>query len=128
MMKKILILIILSVVLFNCKDDDDSNLTGLQIRLSNVSPYKFQNIVVNTTTGNVNFEDLKSGQKSAYKEFEKAYRYAFVELEIDGKKYTLQPIDYVGETLLEDGKYTYKIDASDSNDQYARLSLTLVED
>jgi hypothetical protein len=128
MMKKILILIILSVVLFNCKDDDDSNLTGLQIRLSNVSPYKFQNILVNTTTGNVNFEDLNSGQKSAYKEFEKAYRYAFVELEIDGKKYTLQPIDYVGETLLENGKYTYKIDANNSDDQYARLSLTLVED
>jgi len=128
MMKKLLILIILSVALFSCNDDDDNNLTGLKIRLSNVSHYKFQNIVVNTTTGNVNFEDLNSGQKSAYKEFEKAYRYAYVELEINGKKYTLQPIDYVGETLLANGKYTYKIDVNDSGDQYSRLSLTLVED
>lgn len=128
MMKKLLILIISIVALFGCTNDDDNNLTGVNIRLSNVSKYKFQNIIVNTTSGNVNFGNLDSGQKSAYKQFEKAYRYAFVELEIDGKKYTLQPIDYVGETLLEDGKYTYKIDATDSNDQYARLSLTFVED
>ncbi len=128
MMKKILILIISIVALFGCTNDDDNNLTGLNIRLSNVSQYKFQNIIVNTTTGNVNFGNLDSGQKSAYKQFEKAYRYAYVELEIDGKKYTLQPIDYVGETLLEDGNYTYKIDANNSDDQYARLSLTFVED
>ncbi len=127
-MKKILILIISIVALFGCTNDDDNNLTGLNIRLSNVSQYKFQNIIVNTTTGNVNFGNLDSGQKSAYKQFEKAYRYAYVELEIDGKKYTLQPIDYVGETLLEDGNYTYKIDANNSDDQYARLSLTFVED
>jgi major membrane immunogen (membrane-anchored lipoprotein) len=127
-MKKILILFISIVALFSCSKDDENKLSGLNIRLSNVSQYDFKNIVVNTTTGNVNFENLNSGQKSEYKEFDKAYSYAFVELEIDEGTYTIQPIDYVGETLLDNGNYTYQLDANDSNDQYTRLSLTLIED
>ena len=127
-MKKILILIISIAALISCSKDDEKNPSGLKIRLSNVSQYDFQNIVVNTTTGDVNFENLNSGQKTEYKVFEKAYRYAFVELEIDGKMYTLQPTDYVGETRLGNGKYTYQIEANDSQDQYGKLSLALIKD
>lgn len=83
---------------------------------------------MNTSTGNVNFENLKSGQKTDYKIFQKAYRYAFVELEIDGETYTLQPIDYVGDSPLKNGLYTYQIDANDSQEQYGRLSLILVKE
>lgn len=60
--------------------------------------------------------------------FQKAYRYAFVELEIDGETYTLQPIDYVGDSPLKNGLYTYQIDANDSQEQYGRLSLILVKE
>jgi len=126
-MKKTMILFITIVTLFSCSKDNVNN--EVKIRLANVSKYDFQNIVVNTTTGDVSFEDLESGQKSEYKDFDKAYRYAFVELEIDGETYTLQPIDYVGESLLGNGNYTYQIDANDTfDDQYTRLSLTLIED
>ncbi len=125
-MKKILILIL--SISMSCSGDDDSNTSELNIRLSNVSPYNFQNIVVNTGTGNTNFENINSQQKTGYKTFETAYRYAFVELEIDGETYTLQPIDYVGETLLENGNYTYEIDANDSQEQYGKLTLTLIEE
>ena len=126
-MKKTMILFITIVALFSCSKDNVNN--EVKIRLANVSQYDFQNIVVNTTTGDVSFEYLESGQKSEYKDFDKAYRYAFVELEIDGETYILQPIDYVGEALLENGNYTYQIDARDTyDDQYTRLSLTLVED
>ncbi|WP_428666785.1 hypothetical protein [Runella sp.] len=126
-MKKITILFITIVTLFSCSKDNVNN--KVKIRLSNVSQYNFKNIVVNTTTGNVNFEDLEAGQKSKYKDFDKAYRYAFVELKIDGKTYTLQPIDYVGETLLKKGNYTYQIDVNGTiNDRYSNLSLTLIED
>ena len=125
-MKKTIILLITIATLFGCSKDNENN--EVKIRLSNVSQYDFQNIVVNTTTGNVTFENLSPGQKSEYKEFDKAYSYAFVELEIDGETYTLQPIDYVGETLLENGNYTYQLDANDTDDQYTKLSLTLIED
>ncbi|MGB3142871.1 MAG: hypothetical protein WBB24_02085 [Maribacter sp.] len=125
-MKKILILIL--AISMSCSGDDDSNTSELNIRLSNVSPYNFQNIVVNTGTGNTNFENINPQQKTGYKTFETAYRYAFVELEIDGETYTLQPIDYIGETLLENGNYTYEIDANDSQEQYGKLTLILIEE
>jgi hypothetical protein len=51
-----------------------------------------------------------------------------VSLETDNPTYTLQPIDYVGETPLEDGNYTYETDANDSGEQYERLVLTLIEE
>ena len=71
----------------------DENLLGVSIRLTNVSQYDFKNIIVNTSTGDVSFEDIDSGQSTDYQVFELAYRYAFVELEIDGEIFTLQPID-----------------------------------
>ena len=125
-MKKILILIISISTLISCSSDDDNNTSELNIRLSNVSQFDFQNIVVNTTSGNTSFENISSEQMTNYKTFETAYRYAFVELEIDGETYTLQPIDYVGETPLENGNYTYQIDANDSQEQYGKLTLTLI--
>lgn len=126
-MKKILILIISITAFISCSKDDE-NSSGLKIRLSNVSQFDFQNIKVNTSTGNVNYGNLKAGNKSDYKTFEMAYRYAFIELEINGKIYTLQPIDYVGESPLVDGNYAYQINANDSQNQYQKLSLTLIKE
>ena len=91
--------------------------------MSNISQFDFENIVVNTTTGDTNFENVSSQQMTNYKTFQTAYRYAFVEFEINGEIFTLQPIDYVGETPLENGNYTYQIDVNGSN-----LNLTLIED
>ena len=107
---------------------NDENLLGVNIRLTNVSQYDFKNIIINTSTGNTSFEDIDSGQSTDYQVFDLAYRYAFVELEIDGETFTFQPIDYVGETPLENRLYTYQIDADNSQSQYGRISLVLVED
>lgn len=128
-MKKILILIVSVAAFISCSKDDE-NSSELKIRLSNVSQFDFQNIKVNTASsdGNVNFGNLKAGIKTNYKGFEFAYSYAFIELQIDGKTYTLQPIDYVGETPLTDGNYTYQINASDSQDQYQKLTLSLIKE
>nr|WP_315153182.1 hypothetical protein [uncultured Flavobacterium sp.] len=135
-MKKILIVIVSIALFISCSNDNNNdedasqkeNSSELKIRLSNASKLDFQNIKVNTSTGNVNYGNLKAGKKSDYKVFEMAYRYAFIELQIDGKTYTLQPIDYVGEKPLENGNYTFQINANDSKDQYQKLSLTLIED
>lgn len=123
-MKKFLTVIFTLALLSGCSDDNKSN--AVHIRLANASAYDFEQITVNTTTGDVMYGDLKSGQLSDYKSFEVAYSYAFVELMIDGEVYTLQPIDYFGETPLEDGKYTYRIDANDSQERFGKLSLTLI--
>jgi hypothetical protein len=125
-MKKIFSLIFLVLSFYNCTNNDDTS--EVHLRLSNVSQFNYTNIVVNTSTGYVNFNDLNAQQSSVYKTFEKAYSYAFIELQIEGKTYTLQPIDYVGESLLKNGYYTYQIEANDPQEQYATLHLTLLED
>ncbi|WP_215225543.1 hypothetical protein [Echinicola shivajiensis] len=126
-MKKLLVFIFCLSISFGCSRDD-INPEAVNVRLSNISTYDFKNIIVNTSTGEVEFNDLDAQTTSEYKVFEKAYRYAFVELEIEGNTYTIQPIDYVGETPLSKGKYTYQINASELNGQYGTLSLSLKED
>lgn len=129
-MNKLLILLILVATSLKCTGDKEGDIrfSTIYLRLSNVSAFNYENIIVNTSTGNVSFENLNSGQTSEYQAFEVAYRYAFIELEIDGSTCTLQPIDYVGETPLKKGSYTYQIDANELLDRFQRLSLTLIAD
>ena len=124
-MKKSLLLIF-TILLLGCSENDND--AEVSIRLSNVSQYNFNNITINTSTGNVAFENILSGESSPHKEFGFAYRYAFVELEIDSETFTLQPIDYVGENRLPKGDYTYQINVDDSQGFNGTLSLALVED
>ncbi len=122
-MNRTLFLIFIITIILGCSNDDN-DLSEVRIRVANISQFDFKNLVVTNTT----YEDLTSKQNTDYKVFESAYRYAFIELEIEGKTHTLQPFDFVGETLLKNGNYTYQIDANDSLEQYGKLSLTLIED
>ena len=124
-MKKYLSLFLLIFIFVSCEENNDSK--EVSIRLSNISQFDFTNIIVNTYNNNVAFIDLNSGSKSDYKDFEQAYRYAYIELEANGETYILQPIDYVGETLLGSGNYTYQIDISPLSSQYSEIILTLIE-
>ncbi len=125
-MKKAALFICIVACLLSCANNKDSGVVN--IRLSNVSAFDFESIIVDTSTGNTSFGDLSAGTINEYKEFDLAYRYAFVQVMIDGEAYTLQPIDYVGETPLSGGNYTYQINVDSSESQYTRLILTLFED
>ncbi|SNR42495.1 hypothetical protein SAMN04488009_1594 [Maribacter sedimenticola] len=121
-MKQILILIFAICLFSNCSKDDSNN--DVNIRLSNVTDMDFENIIVNTT----NYGNLKSNQVSEYKNFNKAYRYAYVELNIGEETYIIQPIDYVGETPLTNGNYTYQLDLVSYNEGFLDLTITLIEE
>lgn len=45
-----------------------------------------------------------------------AYRYAKVVVTISGREIVLQPVDFVGETPLEPGRYTYALSVTDEGD------------
>lgn len=129
-MKKIFLLFVMGV-LFSCSNDTTSDTiipqtSSVQIRIQNASPYKFENIIVNTYNKDVSYENLIPNQKSVFKTFDLAYSYAFVQLQINGKTYTIQPVDFVGETPLENGNYTYKITANPS-DPYHNLNMELIK-
>ena len=123
-MKKI-IFFLLIITLYGCSSSENTNEPNdLQIRISNLSEFNFENINVNASGEMVEYGNLNSDSNSEYKFFDLAYKYAFVEFEIDGETFTLQPIDYVGETPLENGKYSYKINVN-PNSQFERVTLEL---
>ncbi|WKV12455.1 hypothetical protein [Marivirga harenae] len=126
-MKNILLFVATIIVVFGCSESN-INPAAVNIRLVNKSDFNFQNIVVNTSTGNVDFGDLKSGKSSDYKVFDTAYRYAYVKLEIKGNTLTIQPFDYVGETPLKNGKYSYELYTDNPNEEFGSLAIELVEE
>ncbi len=124
-MKKILILLSV-LVIFGCtKEGDDA--IDVQIRVANVSDFDYKNIMINVGSGNNFFEDLDAGQTSNYQVFDYAYWYGNVGLNIDGDTFSIQIIDYVGETPLSNGKYTFEINANNSQDQFGKLTSEMIK-
>ncbi|QMU66505.1 MAG: hypothetical protein GKR88_20920 [Flavobacteriaceae bacterium] len=124
-MKKTYTLALILMSFFGCFSPEGNNeVANLEIRISNISRFNYENIKVNASGETVYFGNLNSNSKSEYKTFDVAYRYVFVEFQIDGETFTLQPIDYVGETPLGNGKYSYEIDI-DPNSQFQKVMLKL---
>jgi hypothetical protein len=123
-MKKICILIFSGLmVILGCKKDTPEEVL---IRIGNASPYRFENVRVNTSDQSTGYGAVKQNQNSAYMKFDMAYRYAYITLTIGDREFKYQPYDYVGETPLEPGKYTYSLSVPDLNS--GSLALRLVED
>ncbi|NNK74773.1 MAG: hypothetical protein HKP42_01785 [Maribacter sp.] len=101
-------ILIISVFLINssCKDRDDE-LNGIQIRVKNVSTINYDTIQVGDD-GMVH-ENIGPGSYSDYLIYDSAYRYAYIAINSADETYVLQPIDFVGETPLPLGFYTYEI-------------------
>jgi len=73
------------------------------IRVRNASDTDFKDVVV----GNKKYGDIERGGTTEYQHWEIAYRYSFVSLTADSKPLKIQPIDFVGESVLGEGKFTY---------------------
>ena len=84
----------------------------VKIRIQNASSSDFTNVIVDTGD-RYTYESIAAGEYSQYDIHESAYSYAFIELQILDSTYTIQPIDFVGETLLDSGSYTYRIETTD---------------
>ena len=106
-MKKFLILAI-SVFLINIScDDQDDELNGIQIRVKNDSSISFDTIQVGGDE--MVHTNIPPDDYSGYLIYESAYSYAYINIKSGEETYILQPIDFVGETVLPLGFYTYEI-------------------
>src|SRR5688572_9991777 len=74
-----------------------------EIRVRNGSEVDFTRVIV----GNHDYGDISSGAATAYQSWGRAYSYNFVSLVAGEDTLRIQPIDYVGENPLGDGKFTY---------------------
>jgi len=109
-----------------CKKDPAEVSTDIQLRVLNATPATIYDCIVNpgSLSGSYNFGQIDVGAVSNYQTFDRAYSYGYVRLILNGNSYGLQPYDYVGETPLANGKYTYKITFSATNG----ISITLIKD
>lgn len=96
----------------------------IYLQVENISKKNFDQVRVITPGGAHEFGSLKKGEASVYKSYTLAYRYGYVEAIVGDDTLIIQPIDYVGETPLEDGQHTYALDVYGSRDSKS-LNLTL---
>ena len=100
----------------------------IEIRVSNVSDYLFENITVQNHDQVNAYGNLEPGEFSEYRIFRYAWSIALIELYIDCEIYTIQPIDGLGSIGLTTGKYTYQVDANDSKYRYDKLEFSFFVD
>ena len=84
----------------------------VEIRIQNASSFPFERVDVVFPEDEVSYGSIRANSASAYRDVSKAYRYAYIEVEIGGEELIIQPIDYVGESLLRSGRYTYVLNVT----------------
>ena len=94
----------------------------LMIRVHNSSDRVFDRVEVQFPEQTVQYGVVGVDSSSEYRMVSQAYQYAYVQVMVGGQAFTLQPVDYVGESLLAPGEYTYVLDIVEG-----QLFLTLAE-
>lgn len=86
----------------------------VQIRVANNSslPFARVEVVFPEPETEVDYGSIGAHAVSQYVRVETAYRYAYVEVQVGGEVLKIQPIDYVGETPLGPGFYTYLLNVT----------------
>ena len=85
------------------------------VRFRNVSPVELIDFTYQSGGEAIFFSVIRAGVVTEYMEIDQSYRYGFVELHVDGQRFVLQPIDYVGETLLGGGEFTFRVNVDTSS-------------
>lgn len=79
------------------------------IRVRNTGSVDFERVTLGFPSQTELYGSLARAETTPYRTIEKAYTYSYVEVMAGGQRYVLQPIDYVGETPLRGGSYTYEL-------------------
>jgi len=117
---------LIGLVVGGCAAAKESAAGGVEIRVANRSDRDFDQVDVTFNSQKVSYGPVAKGATSEYRTAqEEAYRYALVVVTAGGETFRFQPIDFVGETPLAPGRYTYALNI-DPNDR--QLTIDLVED
>jgi hypothetical protein len=86
----------------------------VEIRIRNDSNRDFDRVRVEfPDQQEVDYGPVSKGGVSSYQTPDRAYRYAGVSVESANQELSFQPIDYMGETELPAGRYTYVLGVLD---------------
>jgi hypothetical protein len=115
-MRALLRSILLALVVVTTTSCSDA-LTGTdhtEVRFRNATTFTLTDISLAWPGGSIHVDALAPGASSTYESHDGAYSYGLLLVTAGGKVRRLQPIDYVGEQPLGNGKYTYLITESTS--------------
>ena len=105
-MKRWLIALLMIAVSVSCTDRDD-DVEEVNIRVRNISDLVFD--IVQVGGADKIHEDVNPDSFTDYLQYEEAYRSAYIEIQSGTETFVLQPIDFVDETPLPKGLYTYEL-------------------
>lgn len=112
-MKKFLLILLVTTLTISCTDRDD-DIDKVNIRVRNISDIKFDRVQVGEP--DMVHENVEPDSFTDYLQYEVAYRFAFIEIQSGAETFVLQPIDFVGETELPIGLYTYELDINEEGE------------
>jgi hypothetical protein len=93
------------------------------LRIVNTSSYDYCNVLVELNNQIVYYGNVGSGDATCYISFDSLYRYAYIELSIEGNPFVVQPIDFIGESPVAPGYYSYKITVPDDEGDIYNVNL-----
>jgi hypothetical protein len=80
-----------------------------RIRLRNASSFELTAVTFSPGSERVEFARIGPNATTEYTTVEHAYSYGYFDALVAGVRRTIQPIDYVGESYIGDGNFTYQI-------------------
>jgi hypothetical protein len=96
---------------------------GVRIRFSNGGAAELTNITFQSGDASVQLARLAPGELSPYSVHASTYHYGYLRFTVNGAEQVLQPIDYVGETPITSGAYTFRIVPAASAGGYPVLTM-----
>lgn len=103
----VLALFLAGCSLFNMPEEDT------RLRLRNETGYELTQVTVASPGLEERFDRIPAGGTTEYRRVARLYRYAYVEATVNGRVSRIMPIDYVGETPLGSGSYTFVLGLTD---------------
>lgn len=115
-------IILFFFALFSCDEEldppinfVDGNPNDVEIAVKNESSFRLDSFYINTSGGENLYKNISRNRTSDYKTYLFSYSYFYIRFKADGKEFIHQPIDYVGEQRIENGRYQLKIRGVDTS-------------
>ncbi len=97
-----------------CNKNPFSTDDGTHVRLRNSTSFELTNVTFKPGTTELKFQRIRPGEATNYVPVSNVYRYGYLDVLVDGERRVLQPVDYVGENFIGEGRYTYIISVDPS--------------
>ena len=116
--------LVLVAMVIGCSNPFSSD-DGTRIRLRNASSFELTAVTFAPGEASLQFARIAAGETTDYVTVDNAYRYGMLDALVGGQHRRIQPIDFVGERYIGDGRFTYVITVDGVT---RNPNVTLVED